>query len=309
MSPGRSVAGRRRALRAILALAAVSACLAAAAYAATRPERPAAGLTGSHPVGAGVQHGAGAPQGVRDEPLLQPRLIEFPDAISTSSEAQFRFHVPPRPQQGGPPSPGLPPSPEPAGEAKSKRRFQCRLDGGGWESCSSPRRLGNLAPGGHLFAVRAFNRADRPGPTVSYSWRQAAAGAPAPVSHPEPVPEQGDPKPFAIEAQGELEDLYPGYPPQQVPVLISNPNPVPIEVTSITIAIVGDSPDCPAENFELSPASVSPMAPLGVPANGSVSLPTETTSAPTIDMLDLPVNQDACRGTQVPLALGGEAHG
>ena len=135
---------------------------------------------------------------------------------------------------------------------------------------------------------------------MSYSWQQAPPPSPA---------AQGDPKPFAIGAAGELEDLYPGFPPQPVPLLITNPNGVPIEVTSVTVAIAADPPDCPAENFELTQASVSPTAPLTVPANGSVILPTVSASAPTISMLNLAVNQDACRGFEVPLAFSGEAHG
>lgn len=298
MSPGRIAVGHRRAVRAILALAAVSACLGAVAYAASRPERPAVGLGGRQPLAVGTQHGAGVPQENNEEPLLQARFLEVPEATSTVTEPQFRFHVPPRAGRAVPPRPGF--SDEPA---KSKRRFQCRLDGGDWVGCSSPYGLGHLAPGNHTFAVRAFNRGDRPGPAVSYSWqRTLPAAAPAPAV---PV----DSMPFSIEAASELEDLFPGYPPQEVPLLITNPNSVAIEVTSITVAISADPPGCPAENFELSPAGVSAAAPLQVPANGSVTLPTATAAAPTITMLNLPVNQDACRGVRVPLAFSGEARG
>jgi hypothetical protein len=294
MSPGRIAAGHGRSVKAIVALTAVSACLGAIAYASTRSKRPAASLGGSQAVSVGTQHGTDAPRGTGEEPLLRSRFIEFPDATSTASEVQFRFHVPPRAQRPRPPLPG------PSGEPKPPRPFQCRLDDRGWRNCSSPYRLSGLAPGGHVFAVRAFNRDDRPGPAVSYSWRQAG-----PVSHPEQV----DPKPFAIEARGELESLYPGYPPQPVPILITNPNSVPIEVTSLTIAIAGDPPNCSAENFALTSSSVSPTAPLTVPANSSVSLPTATASVPTVSMLNLSVNQDACRGAEVPLVFNGEAHG
>jgi hypothetical protein len=119
-----------------------------------------------------------------------------------------------------------------------------------------------------------------------------------------------DPTPFSIEPQAEgVEDLYPGHPAQQLPVLIGNPNSVPIEVTSLTVAIDGDPPTCPAENFARTPSSISSAAPLAVPAGGSVGLPSATASAPAIGMLDLPFNQDACRGAAVPLVFSGEAHG
>lgn len=296
MSPGRIAAGHARAVRVFVALTAVSACLGAVAYAATRPQRPTAGLGGGRSVTVATQHGAQAPQDSAEEPLPQPRFIEFPEAVSTASEPQFRFHVPPRSQRP-PPQPAPPGGPT---EPKPPRRFQCRLDDGGWGNCSSPYRLRDLSPGGHAFAVRAFNRAGHSGPALSYSWRRAVAAA---------APEQVDPKPFAIEARGKLEDLHPGYPPQPLPLLITNPNPVAIEVTRVTVAIAGDPAECPAENFALIPSSASPTTPLAVPANGSVSLPTATISAPAISMLNLPFNQDACRGTEVPLRFDGEAHG
>jgi hypothetical protein len=294
MSPGRIAVSRARAVRALLALTALSACLGAAAYAATGPDHRAPGLGKSKPVGVAPQRGADGPAGKDEEPLLRPRFIESPEAISVVAEPQFRFHVPSRPQRLAPALPGPPGKPEPP------RRFQCRLDGGGWRGCRSPHRLGDLAPGRHVFAVRAFNRARRPGPAISFSWRKTELSS---------ENDQVDPKPFSIELRGELEHLYPGYPAQQVPILITNPNPVPIEVTSLAVAIAGDSPDCSAENFALTPSSASPTAPVTVPAGGSVSLPTATISAPTISMVNLPVNQDACRGVDIPLAFNGEAHG
>ena len=293
MSPGRIAASHGRAVKAIIALAAVLACLGAVAYAATRPRQPAAALAEGQAVSVGTQSGPDAPQGAGDEPLSGPRFIEFPASISTASEVQFRFHVPPRAQGPGPALPG------PSGAPRPPRPFQCGLDGRGWMRCRSPYRLSGLTSGGHTFTVRALNREGRPGPAVSYSWRQAD-----PLSRPEQV----DPKPFAIEARGELEDLYPGDPPQPLAVLVTNPNSVPIEVTSLTVATAGDPPNCLAENFSLTPSSVSPATPLGVPAGSSVSLPTATASAPTVAMLDLPVNQDACRGAEVPLVFNGEAH-
>lgn len=294
MSPRRIAAGRARAIKAILALVAASACLGAVAYAATRPEDPVAGLGRSKPISAAPRHGAGAPGGIGGARLLRPRFIEYPESISSLADPQFRFHVPPRPQ------PPDQPSPSPGyGEPAPPRRFQCRLDDGGWKACGSPYRLGGLVPGTHTFAVRAFNRAGLAGPVASYAWRYSVPAG----------QEQVDPKPFTIELRGELEHLYPGYPAQQVPVRIANPNPVPIEVTTLTVDISGDPPNCSVENFALTPSSVSPTAPLTVPAAGSVNLPTEKVAAPSISMLNLPVSQDGCRGTEVPLAFDGEAHG
>ncbi|MGC1852165.1 MAG: hypothetical protein WA687_06975 [Solirubrobacterales bacterium] len=295
MFPGRIAAGHARAVRAIVTLTAASACLGAVAYAATRPGDSALGLAESKPVNVAPRHGASAPPGKGAEALLRPRFIEYPEAVSAVAEAQFRFHVPPRSQPPLQTSPG-----GPSGGVTSTRHFQCGLNGGGWRACSSPHRLDGLAPGSHVFAVRAFNRAGRPGPAVSYSWRQA---------EPSPEQDQVDPQPFSIELRSPPDDLHPGFLPQQLPILISNPNAVPIEVTSLTIAIDSDSPVCSAENFALTGSNVSPTAPLIVPAGDSVSLPTATVSAPTIGMLDLPVNQDACQGANIPLVFSGEAHG
>jgi len=272
----------------------MSACLVTVAYAATHPGRTAPGLAGGKPVGAGPGHGGDASPGAEQERLLRPRFIEYPEVTSVAPEPQFRFHVPPRQQQL------RPSSPSPPGPTRRPRPFQCRLDNSGWRDCSSPERLTGLAPGLHSFAVRARNRAGRAGPAVSYSWRQA---------EPPSQQDRGDAKPFSIELLGELEALHPGFPPQEMPVLIVNPNPVPIAVTSITVAIEGDSPGCSAENFAVTPSSASPTTPLTVPAGGSVSLPTATTSGPTIAMLNLAANQDACQGAEIPLAFAGEAHG
>lgn len=296
MSPGRIVAGRARAVRVVVALAAVSACLGAVAFAATHPEGPAPALGESEPVRVAPQQGGGGPQGKEEERLLRPRFIEYPETVSATAEAQFRFHVPPRPQAT--PRPGSGP---PGEVTTARRRFQCKLDDGEWRSCSSPYRLTALALGAHAFAVRAFNRADRAGPTSTYSWQQVERASPA--------QRQVDPMPFSIELRAGLEDLYPGYPAQQVPIQVTNPNPVTIEVTSLIVGIDGDPPACPSENFVLTPSSASPTAPLIVPAGASLSLPTATASAPTIGMINLPVNQDACRGAEVPLVFSGEAHG
>ncbi|HEX5609779.1 MAG TPA: hypothetical protein VFX45_06785 [Solirubrobacterales bacterium] len=272
MSPRRIAAGRGRWLRAILVLAGASACLGAVAYAAIQPKRPAAG-----------------------ERLLKARFLEVPEASSNAAEPTFRFHVPPRAQGDDPSSqPG-----RPGRGRKSTRHFQCRLDSGVWETCESPYHLGGLAAGEHFLAVRAFNRDDRAGPAASYTWRQMGVAT--------PLPAQEEPKQFTIEARDVPTDLYPGDPAQPLPLLIANPNPVAIEITSIEVDVADGSSNCTAENFALTAAGVSPAAPLTVPANGSVSLPAET--APTIAMLNLPVNQDACQGAAVPLDFSGEAHG
>src|SRR5204862_8158660 len=47
----------------------------------------------------------------------------------------------------------------------SSAGFECRLDGGGWSSCSSPKPYSGLADGAHTFDVRAKDGAGNVDPT------------------------------------------------------------------------------------------------------------------------------------------------
>lgn len=296
MSPRRIAAGRASAIRAAIALLAGSACLGAVAYAATGTAGRDVGLAGRQ-VAVGAPHRATSPQG--DERVPRARLVEFPAASSAATDPQFRFNVPPRAkatdESPSPAAPGAEPT-------APRRRFQCRLDGGRWAGCTSPYRLAGLAPGAHDFAVRALSRDGRPGPEAGFGWQIVAAAA---IAEEQPV----EGTPFSIEQVGALAPLLPGEPAQQVPLAIHNPNPVQIEVTSLTAAVAGSPPGCGAENFALTAAGVSEAAPLLVPADGTVELPSGSASAPAITLLDLPVNQDACQGAELELALSGEARG
>ncbi|HEX7278354.1 MAG TPA: hypothetical protein VF255_01915 [Solirubrobacterales bacterium] len=267
-------------------LIALSACLGAVvASGAVRPG-DRAGLSGNAPVP--IPAGP-APAGKAAKGEAPPRasFIEVPAASSTSTEAQFRFHVPPRGQRRA-----LPSSPAPAGGAqRSPRQFECRYDGGPWRECSSPHRLDGLSSGPHSFAVRALTRSGRTGTATSHSWVRL------------------EPKPIAIEAVGAVEDLHPGFPAQSLPVRISNPNDVPVQVTKLMVELGAAPANCSSENFELTPAGISPDSPLAIPAGGSADLPSGDVSAPAISMLNLPVDQDPCQGTRLQLVFHGEAHG
>ncbi len=48
--------------------------------------------------------------------------------------------------------------------------FQCSLDGGAWESCSSPKSYASLPEGYHTFEVRARDLAGNESSAVSYTW-------------------------------------------------------------------------------------------------------------------------------------------
>lgn len=302
MSPRRIAAGRAGAIRAAIALIAGSACLGAVAYAATGTGGRDVGLAGSQVAVGAPRHGA-SPQD-SDERPPRVRLIEVPAPSSEAVDSQFRFHVPPRIRETDQPAApaGVP------GPAAPARRFQCRLDGGRWGECSSPHRLVGLALGSHDFAVRALTRRGRPGPDVTYRWQLVevrVADGEKPVEPAEPA----EGKPFSIAQTGALMPLFPGDPAQPVPLAIANPNSTAIEVTSLTVAVADAPPGCGAENFALTASGASEAMPLVVPAEGTVELSTGPISAPSIALLDLPVNQDACQGAELQLDLSGEARG
>ena len=49
--------------------------------------------------------------------------------------------------------------------------FECRLDGGGWEACASPRAYAELSEGSHGFEVRAVDAAgNADGSPASFGW-------------------------------------------------------------------------------------------------------------------------------------------
>lgn len=171
-------------------------------------------------------------------------------------------------------------------------RFQCRLDKRSWAGCKSPFVANRLAVGLHAFSVRTVARGKR-GKAARFRWRVL------------------EPKDFAIAPQlGGLGALYPGAPAQALPLVLSNPNPVPIFVTSLQARATSDPAGCAsADNLIFHSSSASDAAPIKVPAGSSVSLPAPGASAPAIQLRDLPVNQDACQRAQFPLAFSGKARG
>ena len=96
-----------------------------------------------------------------------------------------------------------------------------------------------------------------------------------------------------------------------IQLTLTNPNGVPILVTSLTVAIAADSapPGCiTASNVRLTQSNVSAPNPIAVPAKGSMTL-RSAPSAPQITLLNLPgVNQDVCKNKSFALTYSGSAH-
>jgi hypothetical protein len=202
--------------------------------------------------------------------LPKPKITVHPDKLATSTNAKFGFTV-----------------------RSGKPRFQCRLDGRPWAACQAPVSLSKLTTGSHSFSVRSVSARGKHSKTARFRWQVL------------------EPKDFSITPQlGGLGALAPGAPAQALQLTITNPNPVPILVTSLQVRATADPPGCgSAENLVLSGSSASSAAPVKVPANGSVSLPAPGASAPSIQLRDLPVSQDACQRAQFPLAFSGTARG
>jgi hypothetical protein len=192
-----------------------------------------------------------------------------PNQLATSTNAKFAFVV----RDGRP-------------------RFQCRLDGRAWSACQAPVAFSKLAVGSHSFSVRVIDAHGRHGKSSRFRWRVL------------------EPKDFSITPRlANLGALLPGAPAQDLPLTISNPNPVPILVTSVTVRAL-DAPGCSsAQNLLLTGSSAATGSPIKVPANGSVNLPGSSGSAPSIQLRDLPVSQDACQKAQFPLSFSGTARG
>jgi hypothetical protein len=202
--------------------------------------------------------------------LPKPKITMHPDKLATASNAKFSFTV-----------------------RSGKPRFQCRLDGRPWSACQAPVSFSKLAAGSHSFSVRSVGARGKRSKTARFRWQVL------------------EPKDFSITPQlGGLGALYPGAPAQALPLVIANPNLVPIFVTGLQVRATADPAGCPsADNLILSGSSVSSAAPIKVPASGSVSLPAPGASAPSIQLRDLPVSQDACQRAQFPLAFSGNARG
>jgi len=186
-----------------------------------------------------------------------------------------------------------------------------------------------LSTGAHTFKVRAVlgNTPSAPG---SYTWTilgSASPSSPAPAPAPATAPASSPPSPPAnspptgggsasagqpvnFGISGNPEGLmYPGAPARRIPLVLSNPNTAPIYVTGLTVSAASENPECPVEeNLLIIQSNASPLTPVLVPAGGSVTLPTQGITAPSVQLINLQaVNQDGCKGSTFILRYSGSA--
>jgi hypothetical protein len=78
------------------------------------------------------------------------RLVTFPNAFSNSTTAPFTFD-------------GM-------DEGVAITRFDCKIDGGAFTSCTSPSTQSGLSNGSHTFQVRGYDSAGNMSSPASYTW-------------------------------------------------------------------------------------------------------------------------------------------
>ena len=205
--------------------------------------------------------------------------------------------------QGAPPQPvlattSLPANPTNAATAnftytdsRPQVNFFCSLDAAAFSSCpASGIAYSSLGTGPHTFRVEARSgNGNSPLSTpAGYSW--VVANQTFPISGNLSTP------------------LAPGVPAQSLNLSITNPYSFTMKVTAITVSVssTSNNTNCGATDnfrstnysgtgFTVGPGVTETMTAAGVPA----------AQLPTIQMLDLPSNQDACHGVTLSLVYGG----
>lgn len=196
-------------------------------------------------------------------------ITSYPSNPSTSPTAQFTFHA-----------------------NEPRVSFRCGLDGRPFATCASPIGYGDLSLASHTFDVVAIDAAGNAS-SSRYSW-QVVSLLPLNLS--------GD-----VTTSAGM--LYPGLAPRDIPVTLSNPNGVTIYVTDIKANLKSTgAPGCNARWFTVTQASL-PQSGIAVPPHGTVTLPAQGATAPTVRMIESGTNQDSCQGARLTLGYDGSAHG
>ena len=172
--------------------------------------------------------------------------------------------------------------------------FQCALENGTYTACTSPYtwKIPTSNYGQHQIAVRALDAAGNVSPVATYSFKYEKG-----------LPTSG--VPFTI--SGSVADLPIGV-WRSVPVKVTNPNSVTIYVSALQVNVGAGPVTCPTKaNIELQQANVSSTRTLTVPAGATVTLTDAGFTPPRMQLMNLPVNQDGCKGVSFPLTYSGTA--
>jgi hypothetical protein len=220
------------------------------------------------------------PAGKRHDPEATPEM-----PVGTQGSGALRIPV-------HPPAISTHPTARFRVETAGEPVLRCRLDKRPTQECDETAvSYRGIGAGSHTFYVSSLRRG-RTLARADFTWTVL------------------EPKPFTVSPRPEaIGQLYPGAAPSSIPVVITNPNPVPITITSLQVSASGGPPGCsPAANLALTAPALG-SGRLRIAAHGSVSLPTATVAAPTIALLELPIPQDACQGANFNLAFSGSAGG
>jgi hypothetical protein len=170
-------------------------------------------------------------------------------------------------------------------------RFRCHLDLSPSLACARHISYRGLGVGVHTFTVAAVDGAGNV--SISrYSWRIVSS--------------------LPLHLSGEVATssamLYPGLAALAISVTLTNRNTVAIRVTEVTTRLQSTgAPGCSPSWFRVSQARI-PLGGIAVPAHGSVTLPVQGATAPTIRLVESGTNQDACENARLTLAYSGGAH-
>ena len=201
-------------------------------------------------------------------PPPAPTITQSPPNPTSSTDASFSFT-----------------------DTQAGVRYRCQFDNSGFNACSSPKAYSGLAAGQHTFSVAAVDVAGNVSAPTPYAWTITA----------------GNNKSFSISGNPNG-SLSPGV-TRSIPLVLSNPNNATIYVTALIVSVSTSPSGCSsAANISLGQSNVSTTAPVQIPGRGSVTLPSGGVSAPTIKLLNLATNQDACKRGAFGLSYAGSAH-